>query len=1099
MRIIDLQTNTVLDQPSDVAEKLLKAGTHTVSQGDSFFIQDAYSQEVKRVNGSELFKQLDLGNSLLPDALVKKTQEEEAYDGSNLRALALSALRTASWGTSDELLINSYGIKPEVISKLRKYNPVMDILGIGAGVAGSMAAAPLSAASKFLPVVAAGRAAAATEIAATPMIAKAIGSKLPTGLRDALIKYVPKAAGSAVEGAFYGTGSFVSEHALGNPEANGENLFADGAKFMLEGAGLGAGLSIAGSAAWKAIRKVGQGASYLAPYGAKLLTRVDVESSKSYLADPLKYDEALTAREISEKANGVFNFYKSQVDKGLLDLETLNSQLNYFSELAKDKQGSAKIAYDEIKTKVEEYTKSKLIEISETPIPRELTESFSKSKFDLKNKIGEQDATVNEILDSVSQDTPIIKSTDFLGKLKELRSQYFSESKTKKGEFLPKTIEEERSLSEINNYIERTQKWIDGGNEHLTLKEYRDYLKKVRKDVDFVGQSEYHADTANAILNLFQGYISKSLKDVAPSEFFPIMDELRSNTILLKELNAKLAGDDTVERYIFDAYKKNPSTLDKDDLVRQLDSATGNNVSEGIEQYNKIRESSKYATQEMKDRIASTSPYYKEMIEKGVEVEGLGTFTQAEESNLGRSILEGGENLPSLPSQAERASNYEFDILKKNKPYIDENLNQYLTSLTKVLEEVDSSGLLKKKRLKEDEIKVLKEKLKSISAFEDIDKATVQIGNKISGNQDKIKAYFGKISELSDTDFIELANNLRVKSAFDKTAINGSRNVNLYQSMFGSFGTPGQAGAGLGLIFGGAPGTIIGAGIGLMMDSYGPAITRSILRQFSKIRGPVMPSKVYEIMGQNAPEFKKDFNNVGLEVLKQTEKSNKKYIDLIKNAPKDLLKKKQMPLIPIILHDEQDFDDSKEQVQKWIDQSQVNTEKFMEDNEVFYHVAPETTISYLQTYQRAVEFMRGKVPRGTNDYFDEYEPNEGEKFRFTRYVDYIKDPSIVMKEIQSGFIPTEGIDVIKNVYPSMFQQLVDSVTNSVHDIGIKNIPINKRIEIKTKLGIDLAPNVTPQSFAQLQQNNVDSENIEKVNSKVQQRNQTDMARLTGKA
>jgi hypothetical protein len=81
----------------------------------------------------------------------------------------------------------------------------------------------------------------------------------------------------------------------------------------------------------------------------------------------------------------------------------------------------------------------------------------------------------------------------------------------------------------------------------------------------------------------------------------------------------------------------------------------------------------------------------------------------------------------------------------------------------------------------------------------------------------------------------------------------------------------------------------------------------------------------------------------------------------------------------------------------------------------------------------------------------------------------------------------------------MYQQLIDSVLTSVNTTGIKNIPFNKRIEIKTKLGIDLAPNVTPQSFSQLQQNNIDSENIEKVNSKVQQRNQTDMARLTGKA
>ena len=81
MRLIDLQTNTVIEQPSDVAEKLLRAGTHTVSEGDSFFVQDPRSQEIERVNSTDLFKQLDLGRTLLPDALIKKNQEEEAYSG----------------------------------------------------------------------------------------------------------------------------------------------------------------------------------------------------------------------------------------------------------------------------------------------------------------------------------------------------------------------------------------------------------------------------------------------------------------------------------------------------------------------------------------------------------------------------------------------------------------------------------------------------------------------------------------------------------------------------------------------------------------------------------------------------------------------------------------------------------------------------------------------------------------------------------------------------------------------------------------------------------------------------------------------------------
>ncbi len=1103
MRLIDLQTNTVLEQPSDVAEKLLRAGTHTVSQGDSFFVQDPVSQSIERINAPDLFKQLDLGKTLLPDALIKKNQEEEAYDGSNLRALGLAAMRAASAGTSDQLLVKQFGLKPEVIQKLRQYNPIVDTIGTIGGIAGSLMV-PGGAVAKFLPAKMFATAGLATEAATGRALSAAAQSMKSPAVKSIMQKYIPKAAGSAVEGAFYGTGSFISENALGNPEASGENLFAKAAKYSLEGAAIGAGLTIGGTAFLDGVKKAASSAMKSAPYLAKVMTGVDPEISLAYMSDPLKYDAALTAEQIAEKANNVYKTLESKLNNGLVDLESVNSQLEHLKAQAQNQKGSADKVYASLEKKVNDYTKQELKKISESPVPIELIDEVERGRLLLKEKNNSTDSMIDEVLNGIDQETPLVKGSNFLVKLKQLRSKFFTKSKTEKGKFLPKSIEDEKSLNEINSYIERTQKYIDGGNDYLTLKDYRDYLKKVRKDIDFIGQADYHADTANAILNLYQGYINKNLRAKAPPEFFPLMDELRENTQLSVELARYLRTPDKVQALATKAHKSNPVVLRDRELLQKLDDVTGSYSTTHLDNYANLRSASLFPSEQDKALVGSTSPEFENMLRSGVKSEGLDIFTQSqtkrlESDPLYRELAEelGVLGMPGLPSQAERAKNIEYEILKKNKPYIDENLNKYLEDLTKTLDELDTTSLLKKKRLTTLETEEIKNNLKLIKAFEDVDKAALYIDQKTSGNEKKIKAYFTKLSELSDQDFVEMVDALRVKSAFDKSFTRGSRNVNLFQSIFSSV-TGGVSGGFAGGPIGAIAGSVLGGYLGVTVDAYGPMVAKKVLKKLGGLKQGLKASSVYKVFNDELPDFAKVYSNVGLKALKSSEDANKEYNDLIFKSPTDYLRKLGTPVL-IKQSNESDFEESKDQVQDWIDQSQVNNETFMEDNDVFNQIAPQTTISFFQTYQRAVEFMRGKVPRGTNDYFDEYEPNEGEKFRFTRYVDYIKDPSIVMKEIQAGFIPTEGIDVIKNVYPNMFQQLVDSVTNSVHDIGIKNIPINKRIEIKTKLGIDLAPNVTPQSFAQLQQNNVDSENIEKVNSKVQQRNQTDMARLTGKA
>lgn len=80
---------------------------------------------------------------------------------------------------------------------------------------------------------------------------------------------------------------------------------------------------------------------------------------------------------------------------------------------------------------------------------------------------------------------------------------------------------------------------------------------------------------------------------------------------------------------------------------------------------------------------------------------------------------------------------------------------------------------------------------------------------------------FKKLGKLTDTDFVQAMHDQHILAAFEKGAVNGSRNT-----MFGSV---------LGYLMGGVGGAGAGAGIGRLVDQFGPVMTKKILNGYIKV------------------------------------------------------------------------------------------------------------------------------------------------------------------------------------------------------------------------------------------------------------------------
>lgn len=168
---------------------------------------------------------------------------EERYGGisGGLKAAALGAGSTASFGTLDEFLTHSGLMKPEDIKGYKETNPISTGVGEVGGVLGALA----------LPETGLLGAASAPVKAVSGLggaVSKAVGAALPEAA-GAVGQIASKAAslglGSAIEGAAYGLGKSVSEHALGDPELNGEKIASNIGTGFLFGGSLGSALGAA--------------------------------------------------------------------------------------------------------------------------------------------------------------------------------------------------------------------------------------------------------------------------------------------------------------------------------------------------------------------------------------------------------------------------------------------------------------------------------------------------------------------------------------------------------------------------------------------------------------------------------------------------------------------------------------------------------------------------------------------------------------------------------------------------------------------------------------------------------------------------------------
>ena len=196
----------------------------------------------------------DLGSVVSKEEELLTPEQQEVFDSTleseikfgdqNLKAGLAGVARGVTLGFSDQAMVKSGAVNAETLRELSERNKAASIAGEVVGtVAPLLATGGTGVAAKgALTAGAAVRGAAKAGQVVEKITAKALQKAIAqTGnkkmAKEVIRKSLAKSAGSAVEGAFYGTGQLVSEDALGTAEFNAENLLSSaGAGAVLGGA-----------------------------------------------------------------------------------------------------------------------------------------------------------------------------------------------------------------------------------------------------------------------------------------------------------------------------------------------------------------------------------------------------------------------------------------------------------------------------------------------------------------------------------------------------------------------------------------------------------------------------------------------------------------------------------------------------------------------------------------------------------------------------------------------------------------------------------------------------------------------------------------------
>lgn len=311
------------------------------------------------------------------------------------------------------------------------------------------------------------------------------------------------------------------------------------------------------------------------------------------------------------------------------------------------------------------------------------------------------------------------------------------------------------------------------------------------------------------------------------------------------------------------------------------------------------------------------------------------------------------------------------------------------------------------------------------------------------------EAILSKLPKIDGKTVPEIMNLLRVKEAFDKNATRGSKHVNLYASIMGALS---------GLLAGGEGamgGVGLGAGIGAIVDNFGPQGVKKILDKYvahfgdlAKLSGEnagIVKTMIGQILGHDGPHSAEGFK-AGVDYISAVKRGDKMLDKAVANVFRPgvtVLTTRQLPQMKDI-----------EKLDKLVAQNQQDPSALMKkQNIALGHYMPNQQMAMSKASAQTMNYLVQNKPKpfkpGPLD--KEIQPSKEQEEKFHKTLEIAQQPAIVLQKAKDGTIQSHDVFDLQNMFPKYYENMCKKLTQEV----INNEAENDNISYKTRIGLSM--------------------------------------------
>lgn len=202
----------------------------------------------------------------------------------------------------------------------------------------------------------------------------------------------------------------------------------------------------------------------------------------------------------------------------------------------------------------------------------------------------------------------------------------------------------------------------------------------------------------------------------------------------------------------------------------------------------------------------------------------------------------------------------------------------------------------------------------------------------------------------------------------------------------------------------------------------------------------------------------------------RVEDAARKTTSSITNATKSVLSGDRLaPFAAGIISKEsvkEDYDDRVEKISELSNSPEVFLGRLEDSTSNLFNHAPKISSSLHNVGVNAVSFLNSKIPRPIDKkaLSAEWIPTQTEMARFNRYYDMVENPVSILKQVGSGTLSMDGVEVLRGVYPKLYDSMKEGILDRLSSMK-KRPNYRTRMMLSLFMGADLDNSTTPQSIA----------------------------------